>query len=1216
MERVCLECASPLNRCGHCYFSLRRDDVSKSTAWRITAHPCTCGLCAEQVDVSLSGGADGVVTDRRARLAQRHNTEQLDAILGVDEPLVLQRVFVENRVPVLLLRRMLLRDKKANYAPTMVTMPLVGYHRTDVLPFIFCSFRRTLAFMRTERGRDLFQQRVLERCSELEERFQIDVPAQLIHDGRSCLIVAAALLRVVVAYDMIHEVRTNTRYAYTLDAHVQYYEYNLQLFIDTHLDLLLAVDVGGTYDDVSLCEPMSARTAMPAEALSSNAPVAEILRRSVFERAYPHPLRAPAAGQLADMTNATFDADFFTKTSDNTLSKVSELIHNIQSKTANHRCAGRNFSKMLCEMWGYNSPSLTFVQNILEVHSLGNYPGVLFRPGLRTRLAVRRSYSMDELQSEPWCAWCHYNDMVLCPNPGCDNCASAKRPKPHKKHICPMCNEFANIQPKLIAAVREFSVYMVHSHLIIDFIMRIDAEWTAYTNVVGLAANESRSHLHRMYRQRVAHHARDLEFEHMCAMRDVELAHACNKSVQRLRKDYKFAELMHRMCKHAHTKEVVCETWSGLQSPEDFLEAPLHRANMPFLDPRLRRMNDCFAPLAHLGNRRWCEVFTLAQVDGVAQTMLNKAGDIVVSMLHLIGVSPACLTAVLELYVNSELRNMPDNSFKAACIQLYLMFPVDFHIIHYLLRRICHHDKFRIALLDDNTARAQVRALRARHKVADWDELPPAVGRLYFCDGDWRVYADVVEPFTDDLVQHTVDKCDGDAIYCTHAAFGSGPKGALYCHESGKLFCTRPSSSSIAKKFERDGMMAESEFFGDADGKGTDVDKRTAKSIRVAQHAVRACARPLKYVDLIGRMVRIGSHIYARCVTCAAVFAVQNNSLANRGGFTCGRHLQIADATCYSELREFVSRHSHEIMTRTNDALANGCQVVPLIDHFVTHDKGVESTHVRINRKAQLLCAPANVKSKSTPLDKLFSIGTPCFAEEKFKSNIELLSWAAQLGDQIMSTRVIARRFGVLPTVSIAAETLNERPLAEQVADVHSEKAALEERRVLYTADDFVEQQMALDARLSEVNERIADATRIAEAAAAAVEAAESAEDTSGLSLAEAERMSDEAIASGACLQRLAITCAFCYNRCERHGAYTRVNVIDVDGLFVEPLWQRKITTLGRLDIWLCKTDFARVEHFLGSHTIVMASDLWDALVEMKKRSFARRVAFQQGGGK
>jgi len=1249
LERVCLDCASPFNRCGHAYYSLRRAAAPGKNNWCITTHPCTCGSCALYAN---TGAGDA---DRRARLEARHDTTQLDAALGVDEPLMFQTTFVENRVPVLLLRRMLLSDRARGVFATMSAMPLVGYHRNKVLPQILCSFERTLGFVRTLAGAELVQNRVIERREELESEYSIDVPEALVSNGRACSIFAAALLRVVVASDLKRAVRTTARYGFTSDAHVQYYEFQLQLFIDTHLDLLLAADLDGAYSDVALCMPLSAKTAMTADAFgNASAGVPEVLRRSAYARAYPHPLRAPMAGQLADMTNAMFDADFFTKTSDNTLSKVSELVHNILSKTGNHRCGGRNFAKMLCEMWGYNSPSLTFVLNILEVHSLGNYPGVVYRPGVRARLAIRRSYSMDEMASEAWCAWCHYATPSICPQPGCDNCNHKKPPKQHKKHICAKCNEFAQIQPKLYAAMREYSVYMVRCEMLIDYIMRVDSEWSAYAGVVALAADQSRLHLQEMYAHRHIAASRDLAAELRAAMRDIELVQHCNKSVQRLRKDYKFAELMCRMCNHAHTQNVVAQTWSGLQAPEDFLEAPLRRNGELYTDERLQRMNACFAPLPHLGNRRWCDVFTLEQLDAVAQVMLHKAGDLVVSMLHLVGVSPDCHRAVCDLYVNSELRNMPDNSFKMACIELYKLFPVDFHIISYLLRRIVHHDLFRTMVLDDRAAVAQVRALRVRHKIVPWDALPPAVSRLYFCSGDFRVYADIIEPLNDALVQLAVDKHDGDAVAVTNAPFGSGPKGALYSHVTHKLHCTRPSSSSIAKKFERDGLMTSSEFFGDSEETATDTDKKTAKSIRVAQNTHRACSAPLKYVDLIGKLVRIGSHVYTRCVQCAGVFMVQNNSITN-AGFTCARHLQIGDATCYTHLQEFVTRHTHEIRatssTASTGAFADGGQIVPLVERFTTLDaKGDEQTHVRVNGQLQILCAPSHVKPKSSPLDKMFCIGTPCFAEDKFKSNVELLSWAAQLGEETMSTRVIARRFGAVAQdelaassaiLSKAAKTLSSTlstagsggkdqiivnstvgageeeadgmAASEELELLEAEKLQLNARRALFTDEGYADQLAAIEARFAEVREKIAEVSRIADAAAAAVEAAETTENSAGLLLADAERMSNEAIDSGAVLQRVAITCAFCYTRCERHGVFTRVNVLDVDNLFVEPLWQRKITTRGRIDIWLCRTDFARVERFLRSNTLVMASDLWDALVEMKRRMFVRRTAFQHG---
>jgi len=345
------------------------------------------------------------------------------------------------------------------------------------------------------------------------------------------------------------------------------------------------------------------------------------------------------------------------------------------------------------------------------------------------------------------------------------------------------------------------------------------------------------------------------------------------------------------MCNHAHTF-VVCPTWSGSQLPEDFLMAPINRDNIPYEDERLCRFNSCFNNLSHLNDRRWCDVFNLEYVDAVAQVMLYYSGDIVIPLLHMLGVSPQAHEAVTTLYTNSEWRNMPDNSFKSACIELYKFFPVDFHVIHYLLIRICHHDQFKIMTLDERSAIAQVKALRRRHCLMTQQPLPPSVDRLYFCNGEWRVYGDIVEPLTEELVQKAVDDCGGDALAVTNAPFGIGPKGALYSHVTKKLHCTRPPSSSIAKKLERDGFLAEGEFFGESEKKATKEDKKTAKSIRVAQRSQRDCSKPLKYVSMVGKLVRIGSRLYTLCTICASPFVVSSNNMYS-DGLTCGRHVQI-----------------------------------------------------------------------------------------------------------------------------------------------------------------------------------------------------------------------------------------------------------------------------------------------------------------------------------
>ena len=383
-DSICLLCASPLaTNCGFSNFSLCQVAAHDGVAsgWRLEMQPCTCEQCERYASESSNQNdlQDGMA---RERLLERHRFSKLDRILGVDEPLESVRMRPANRVPILVLRLMVADDGAA----------LGVLHDLEALDEVLCSFEQTVAFVATERGQSMLRERVFERARELELLHQIAVPSVVVKHAVYHYYYSAALLRVVVAYDHIERLTRDLRYGYDTDAiTVQRFVLALQLFADTHLDLMVTCDaMGGLYNDAWLTLSSAQTASVNLPPLPENASAAEVRARkdlqrkalmadaiyfSPLERAYPHPLRAVYAGELINFGNSLLQSNIWTTVSEVSMSETARCLHILLGKAANHKCLKRNVDIMLSLEMGSQPVLVPVVHNLLETTQLGNYPG-------------------------------------------------------------------------------------------------------------------------------------------------------------------------------------------------------------------------------------------------------------------------------------------------------------------------------------------------------------------------------------------------------------------------------------------------------------------------------------------------------------------------------------------------------------------------------------------------------------------------------------------------------------------------------------------------------------------------------------------------------------------------------------------------------------------------------------------------------------------------
>lgn len=973
---VCLQCASPLNtQCGFGNCSLTQDAASGRWHWELFS--CECESCEHACGDTGGGGDPDADAEVRARLLERHRFSKLDAALGVDEPTSRLATYEANAVPVLCVRRAVLELQSGpRSGPLARLVRSDSFVPHDAIESIFCSFERTALFVGgTRRGAVLFEQRVVARAAVLASRHQISLPQLVLDEPRSCVYARAMLLRVVVAYDAMHALRTDVALrSPECEDDRRLLALALQLFADTHLDLHVYCDVTGNWRDAYLERPLAnlmVPTEWGAAMLAADAPpdarrsarrtlIADCAALSPLERCYPHPLRAVYGGELLDLGGLLAHSNIWSRVDYDTKTSATSFAHMFLRKAVDHKCMVRGFHSMMSAEIGRQPVLVALLMNLLEVSSLGNYESARQAPRWRARLAVRRSHHWDRFEPKTWCAACHKGTRAACPLPGCDDRVPLAKSSVHAKHLCDLCAYLHRNHRLLFFAVKEFYVYSIRSHGAIDTLLELDSSWSDHYKMLLAALDDARLELSRPFdieagaAPRLA--ATDIMRAQAAASHQLMLMHDCSKpTFRRLHKAFTFAELLLPMLRTLHEERVVCTRWTGFQQPQDFLAAPL-------LDPRYdeeappRDRFELFyvtdAPLEHLAGRRWCDVYRLEQVRALARYCARVHGDVMLPLLAGVGMSPAAHRRLLHMQHASELRDMPDNKLGDLCEQLCDEHRVDFHLLHFFLEEMDSALAVRPLPLDAAQTVAQARALRLRTRTEPWEALPVGCDTIQLCRAHRCVFAKCSPVFNYEQERKEVLARDGSLAQLDSTATVHGTSGVRYDHDLGGLVCSVGIKSASQQNWSKLGLKR---------ALWIDDNESRVSSILAVRESERACAnRLLEQRSVLGVAWRVGKQTYTLCVKCGALCEWRDACMTTHG-MTCGRELRLVERERYTELAHF-----------------GAVQAAPLRAHRAPHSESVADQLVPISEVYLLPPPPLDERG-----DLLERTSTPLFDRDR-----------------------------------------------------------------------------------------------------------------------------------------------------------------------------------------------------------------------------------------
>jgi hypothetical protein len=155
-------------------------------------------------------------------------------------------------------------------------------------------------------------------------------------------------------------------------------EFASQLFIDTHLDLLIHVINNNCIED--------------SELLDEEIPTSLDLQCS-FKRHYPHETNFAYCGDLPDLTTCIDLGNIWYDVRPRNGDLISHIIHIFASKVLKHKCSERNFIRITVDKYCEEYPIFNLIYRLLiEVSLLGNYPHAKFRTSFEQRLEIRNEF--------------------------------------------------------------------------------------------------------------------------------------------------------------------------------------------------------------------------------------------------------------------------------------------------------------------------------------------------------------------------------------------------------------------------------------------------------------------------------------------------------------------------------------------------------------------------------------------------------------------------------------------------------------------------------------------------------------------------------------------------------------------------------------------------------------------------------------------------------
>ena len=467
--------------------------------------------------------------------------------------------------------------------------------------------------------------------------------------------------------------------------------YWLQLFIDTHIDLALAMHTTGIYDDARLEDPLGNEHSIMESLLCAN---------------NPNDTRSIHSGDLPDVSGCLqYGSVWYRQDGRAHAGTIMEaLVHLIVCKTQPHKCKVRNLSQILYEYACVHPQLMTILRAIITVSLLGNYAHAETRPDFATRLHVVYTMRPDVADDRVLFHWIMDNEGIV------------------------------------YGVLKEFYRYTVSLRPGFEITLMETTYWRTVSRAVQHGMDRVRAMLPlivtggtvtgRAPPQSGATTSTEVQAGDPVMYRACMVAASEYLGLMRERAEL---PMIHKLRRAPFSDTLAFEM--------------THYFNLKIMNPKIVRPQSSLTALAVSIGRDTAE-FVLRAMSRVVHERVprhRQSEPIELGWLAFFGVSHAGLSALRALAYDFELKDIADNAVTNRIANLYTRNPRDFHLIHIFFVLVQDWRGTQSFDLPRNYTDAQTAALHAKWKIPPWKTLPSSADTFYYCPACGRWLADVVD---------------------------------------------------------------------------------------------------------------------------------------------------------------------------------------------------------------------------------------------------------------------------------------------------------------------------------------------------------------------------------------------------------------------------------------------------------------------------------------
>ncbi len=547
--------------------------------------------------------------------------------------------------------------------------------------------------------------------------------------------------------------------------------FQLQLFMDYHLDLSVSIKYNSIYTNEKLLIP-------------ENNPIDP--SRSVLSDFYPSVASVAYCGELPDITPLVDMGNIWYEIRPKKTTILTTIMHLLVCKMQSHKCMTRNTSDIVAKYFKQFPVIEKIYRMLIEVSLMGNYPFSKFRPCYSARMSIRNFISYSQTSAEDMINWImEYHFLV-----------------------------------RVISI--EFYIYQSQWQYVIDLMLNAYTKWELTKSAVMQCVDTVRSILSRKYNEEGV--IKECE----------QYADGIHKKklIKYFFKLYKmgFVDKMFAECNKYFENHVIDKKLPDYISSEEVLT----ENTLEMLDIIIRKIN------------------------------LREDGKLEFVWLEKCGMSKEGEDKERTLYYAYQTGELADHPIQKRIGDIFRNNNKDFHVFRVMMKKLVYSRQFSYSFMPKKSVERQITALRNKHFMMPWEELPEMYYIRYFCP----VCLKWAHPIVSDNKPYTY-------INIYEKAFDM----ALYDLETGKLFCGKCTLHPNSKKIKN---ILTSE-------KDKVLDQKMIKIQRKMKETGINGEVPLVAVNMLGRIQKVNKKSWALCEACANIAQYHPKNLSELG-FTCGMH--------------------------------------------------------------------------------------------------------------------------------------------------------------------------------------------------------------------------------------------------------------------------------------------------------------------------------------